>query len=159
MSGSNTTWTAIGDLIRSIVDEVFGSKPPVKGLHFSGGRFMFTFPETRATEVVLFTPAVVVDAEGTPVEPQPVLNYSFSSSDEEIVKLSQLNADNPNELTIEYVHAKKKDDGSWGIASLKATASLTLENGEAITDVTTEDVQLVPGSAAGFVPGSFGLKP
>src|SRR5215475_4418948 len=43
-----------------------------------GGTFMRTFLADRPDDAVHFKPAVVVDSEGNPVEPQPDLSYQFS---------------------------------------------------------------------------------
>lgn len=130
------------------------------GYKLSGGTFVRTFPETRPPDVIRFTPASIVDAEGQPVDPQPSITYNFSSSDESISKIEQLNPGDPNELTVTYVTLKKNEDNSYAAATLKAESSdIPLADGSVLKDVVTEDIQLVPGGAAGFAGGGFNFPP
>ncbi len=122
-------------------------------LNFVGGGFLRTYAQDRPTDVVGFSKPTVVDSEGGAVDPQPDLSYLFSSSDESIASVTD-NGDGT--LNVSYGTARKQEDGSYAMAEIKAESNeITLPSGEVIKDVKTEQIQLVPGAAAGFSGGGF----
>lgn len=126
---------------------------PSPRYHFEGGGFMKSYPEDRPAENVAFTKPQVVDSEGGAVDPQPELNYTFSSSNDSIVAVTD-NGDGT--IGVVYGKANKLADGSYEIAEVRAESnSIDLGNGQTLKDVKTEQVQLLPGTAAGFAGGGF----
>lgn len=112
---------------------------------------MRTFPQDRPADVIPFSARKVVDSEGAEVDPQPDLTYSFSSDKPDIVTILD-NGDGT--VTVNYNSAKKLEDNSYDIAEIRAESNdVSLPDGGVIKDVVTEQIQLVPGAAAGFGGG------
>lgn len=114
---------------------------------------MRTYAGDREADTITFNKPSVVDSEGTAVSPQPDLSYSFSSDKPEIVSVTD-NGDGT--ITASYGTPKQMEDGSFDIAEVRAESSeITLPDGSTLKDVKTEQIQLVPGAAAGFAGGGF----
>lgn len=131
-------------------------KPKVS---FRGGGFVKTYKGDRPAETVVFTKPVVVDSEGTPVNPQPTLTYQFSSSNPAIVGIDATDTGGPTvDVNATYGTPNQLGDGSYEIAEVKAESN-EIDNGVGgiLKDVKTEQIQLVPGDAAGFGGGGFGF--
>lgn len=131
------------------------TQPPAQQFHFEGGGFMHTYKEDRPDEVIRFTKPPVVDSENKPVDPQPPLDYTFSSDKENIfsVTSAQDNGDGTVDVGLHYETAVKLDDGSYDIAELRAESNSIDTPAGPIKDVKTEQIQLVPGDAFGFGGG------
>lgn len=127
--------------------------------HFAGGGFMRTYAGDRPDDTVKFVKPSVVDSEGTPVDPQPALNYTFTSDKPEICEIINTVDNGPDvDLTVHYGTPVQLPDNSYDMAEVKAESdNVDLPDGSAIKDVKTEQIQLVPGVAAGFSGGGFGF--
>lgn len=116
---------------------------------------MRTYAQDRPADTVQFQKPKVVDSEGGEVNPQPELSYTFSSDDESMVTIVD-NGDGT--VTLNYGTAQKLDDGSFKICEIRAESNdIDLSEEGILKDVKTEQIQLVPGSAAGFAGGGFQL--
>lgn len=143
--------------ITKLTSAVLALKPKY---HFEGGGFVRTYAEDRPDETVTFRKPKVVDSEGGEVDPQPDLTYTFSSDKPNIcdVTSSTDNGDGTVAVGLHYEKAVKLPDNSYDMAELKAESNdITLPDGSTLKDVKTEQVQLVPGVAAGFAGGGFEL--
>lgn len=149
---------ALESAVNRVADELSViNTPPAQQLKFKGGGFMFTFKGDRPDEVVKFTKPKVVDSEGTPVDSQPELSYTFTSNDEELVSFTSDPVDNGDtiDLPIHYGKPVKQDDNSYAIAELTAESNEVDTPSGPIRDVKKELIQLVPGDAAGFSDSGF----
>jgi len=145
----------IGLVIKSLLHKPT-SPPSSGGFKLRGAKFMHTFKQDRPDETVVFSPAKVVDAEGTVLPNQPNIDYTFTSSDESIVSIAQNNPTNPNELTFHYGSAKDNGDGTFAATTIKAeSAPVTLPDNSEVVDIVAEDVTLIPGDAHGLQGGRF----
>lgn len=115
---------------------------------------MKAYAGDRPPDDVPFAPAIVVDSEGTEVDQQPALFYTFSSSDEEMVTVAALEGGG---VHLEYGKPKKLDDGSYSICEIRAESQEITVGSQTLKDVKTEQIQLVPGAASGFMGGGFQL--
>lgn len=146
-------YTALQDSISQLISVIKQSLTPK--YHLEGGGFVKTYAEDRPADTSAFTKPTVVDSEGGAVDPQPDFSYTFSSDKPGICDIVD-NGDGT--VTTSYGTAVKLPDGSYDMAELKAESStITLPDGTTLKDVKTEQVQLVPGQAAGFAGGGFNL--
>jgi hypothetical protein len=152
--GFDSTTTA---LIARLIKALEKTTPPEQVYKLVGGSFVRRIAEDRPADTFAFRKAVVVDSEGNPVDPQPDLNYTFSSDKEGI---TQIAGNGDGTVTTSYGTAVKTD-GAYEIATLKAESNeISLPDGSTIKDVITEQIQLVPGGAAGFgTTGGFDFPP
>jgi len=128
--------------------------PQHKPFRFEGGGFMRTFKGDRPPDIITFHKPVVVDSEGTPVDPQPALNYTFSSDKPSISDVSATDDGGPSvSVTVTYGTPVKLEDGSYDMAEIRAESNILDTPAGPLKDVVTEQIQLVPGDAAGFGTG------
>lgn len=140
------------EALNKLTSAVLALKPKY---HFEGGGFMRSYAGDRPPDTTSFTEPTVVDSEQTPLDPQPDLTYTFSSDKPEICDITD-NGDGT--VTTTYGTPVKLPDGSYDMATLKAESNeISLPDGSTLKDVKTEQVQLLPGMAAGFVGGGFNL--
>lgn len=133
------------------------TQPQEQLFSFIGGGFVRQFAGDRADENVFFQKPIVVDSEGTPLSPQPDLSYTFSSDDPTGLELTD-NGDGT--VRFRYGTPKQLEDGSFKIFEGRAESNqIDIGNGNFIKDVRTEQVQLLPGVAAGFTGGGFQFPP
>lgn len=148
----------VGIVIGLLIAHLCFQKPtPVSsGFKLVGGYFMRTYAEDRPADTSSFTKASVVDSEGGAVDPQPDLTYTFSSDKPGICDIKD-NGDGT--VTTTYGTAAKLPDGSYDIATLRGESNEIPDgSGGVIKDVVQDQVQLVPGAAAGFgTGGAFNL--
>ncbi len=145
---------AIGEVAAALRDL---TKLPVSDFRFEGSGFVRVFAGDRPSEDIPFKKGVVVDSEGTPVDPQPELSYTFSSTSPSVVAI----ADNGNgTVHVDYVTPHQLEDGSFEIAELRGESNtIDLPDGSKLKDVFTEQIQLLPGIAAGFANSGFQFPP
>lgn len=145
-------YSGLVEAINKLTSAVLALKPKY---HFEGGGFMRTYAEDRPADTTAFTKPTVVDSENNPVDPQPDLTYTFSSDKPGICDIVD-NGDGT--VTTSYGTGVKLGDGSYDMAELRAESNeISLPDGSTLKDVKTEQVQLVPGMAAGFAGGGFNL--
>lgn len=159
LAGTRAEITDGATKVAGAISELQAPEPPPAKIRFEGGGFVRTYKGDRPAETVVFNKPQVVDSEGTPLSPQPTLTYEFTSDKPEIVGVSATDDGGPTvNVDVTYGTPAQLEDGSFDIAEVRATSNdVDDTEGGTLVDVKTEQIQLVPGDAAGFANGGFGF--